>query len=768
MKQLAACILFFLTVISSAQNFENQWDGHFSYTSVKSISQGNDRIYAAAENAIFTYDLSTQELNTISSINGLSGESISTVYYSENFSLLIIGYENGLIEIVLDGDDNILKVVDILDKQTIPPDRKRINHFNEFDGKLYIATGFGISVYDLALLEFGDTYFIGDLGGQINITQTTVREPFIYATSSQQGVFKAEVANPDLIDFAEWTNVVGGNYQGIQTLNTEVYALRSNGEVYRVPETGIFISVALFSEQVKDFKVKANVLTITTTKTIQAYSEGFNQLAFIGSLPDFEYELQSGLTFNNTLYLGTTELGMIIVPFGSNQGEQILPDGPLLNQPFAIDASPGQLWVGYGDVTVNFNPYPLTRRGISNLRDDTWTNIRYEDLEAAVGAEVTDIVKVNINPKDPNEVFMSSFEKGLLRIVDQNPSILYNETNSPLSRAIVPPNNGDAGIRIYGSDFDRQDNLWFVQSFKDEALIKRSAGGQFQSFDVSSVVTGTEEPGFSDLKVSREGFVFFGASRHGLVGYNPTTNLFNIITEDGVGSGNLASNNIRALAFDNQNRLWIGSLKGLRVLFSVGNFFEEGANTDAQAIIILDGDVPQELLFEQSITDIEVDGSNNKWIATATSGVFYLSSNGQETLLRFTKDNSPLPSNNVQDIAIDDLSGTVYFATKNVLVAYNGTSTAPRDNLEGVYAFPNPVRPGFMGNVTIDGLTARANVKITDIEGNLVFEDTSEGGSILWDTTAFGKYRVASGVYLVLITTDDALETKVSKIMIIR
>jgi len=101
-------------------------------------------------------------------------------------------------------------------------------------------------------------------------------------------------------------------------------------------------------------------------------------------------------------------------------------------------------------------------------------------------------------------------------------------------------------------------------------------------------------------------------------------------------------------------------------------------------------------------------------------------------------------------------------------VAYNGTSTAPRDNLEGVYAFPNPVRPGFMGNVTIDGLTAKANVKITDIEGNLVFEDTSEGGSILWDTTAFGKYRVASGVYLVLITTDDALETKVSKIMIIR
>ena len=149
-------------------------------------------------------------------------------------------------------------------------------------------------------------------------------------------------------------------------------------------------------------------------------------------------------------------------------------------------------------------------------------------------------------------------------------------------------------------------------------------------------------------------------------------------------------------------------------------------------------------------------------------GVFYLSSNGQETLLRFTKDNSPLPSNNVQDIAIDPFSGLVYFATVNGLVAYKGSSTAPRENLEEVYAYPNPVRPGFSGNVTIDGLTARANVKITDLEGNLVHEETSQGGSILWDTSAFGRYKVASGVYLVLITTEDALETKVHKIMIIR
>ena len=359
---------------------------------------------------------------------------------------------------------------------------------------------------------------------------------------------------------------------------------------------------------------------------------------------------------------------------------------------------------------------------------------------------------------------MTSFHKGLLKIVEQTPSVLYNETNSPMD---IPNNNEAIGIRLFGSDYDRQGNLWFVQSRTDNGLIKLSQSGQFQVIDISNIINGQSELALSAVSTSREGYVFFGAVDSGLIGYNPNSNQFNKIGEE-VGNGNLPTNNIRALAFDSNNRLWIGTLKGLRVLYNVGGFFEPGSNIDAQQIIILEDGVPQELLFEQVITDIEVDGSNNEWISTATSGVFYLSSNGQETLHRFTAENSPLPSNDVQDIAIDDFSGVVYFATTDGLVAFKGTSTAPRENLENVYAYPNPVRPGFEGDVTIDGLTASANVKITDILGNLVFEKTSEGGSVQWDTTAFGNYKVASGVYMVLVTTEDALETTVSKIMIVR
>lgn len=765
MKWWAIAFLLLFPFLATAQNYEDRWTGHFSYVSVKDISHGDNKIFVGAENAVFTYDLSTQQIKTISSVNGLSGNFISTIYYSEDFDLLIIGYENGLIEIVKQGEENVLKVVDIIEKQTIPPNKKRINNFHEHNGQIYISTQYGISVYNLSRLEFGDTYFIGDEGSQINIVQTTVQEPYIFAASSEDGIKRAVVANDNLIDYNQWSTIAGGGFRAIETLGTELYAANLGNTVLRITPEGIITTVRNFNATIQSFRKANNILSITTTKSVQAYSEGFIEEVVVDNVLDFELDLQSGLTFGNNVFLGTTDNGMLIVPIGSIQATQVLPNGPIRNKPFAMDSSAGQLWVAFGETTVNYNPYPFSKYGISQLKDTLWSNILYEDLSQAVNGEPTDLMNVTINPQNPAEVFMSSFQNGLLKIVDDSPSILYNETNSPLDRVLI--GTSDAGIRIYGSEYDNQGNLWFVQSKVDEALIKLSSSGQFQKIDVSTIINAKEDLAMTKMVIDRANNVFFGTYRNGLIGYNPSTNKFNKLGE-GPGTGNLPSTSIRALALDSQNRLWIGTLRGLRVLYSPGSFFDEGNMPQSQAIIILENNVAQELLYEQSITDIEVDGSNNKWVATANSGVFYLSPNGQETLLRFTKDNSPLPTNDVQDIAIDPISGVVYFATTQGLLAYKGSATAPSSNLDKLRAFPNPVRPGFAGNVTIDGLTAGANVKITDINGSLVFEKTSEGGSILWDTTAFGKYKVRSGVYFVLVTTDDYMETKVSKIMVIR
>lgn len=760
MRLWVAFTMLLLSSLAVGQNYQDRWTGHFSYVSIKDISQGDNKVFVAAENAIFIYDLYTGKIKTMSTINGLSGDFITTIHYSEQFKLLIIGYENGLINIVKEGEERVLKVVDILEKQSIPPDRKHINSFNEHDGKLYISTKYGISVYNLARLEFGDTYFIGDGGTQINVVQTTVQEPYIFAASDANGIRRALVADNNLIDYQNWTTIVNGGFRAMEKLGSELYAANRVNNILRITPDGSVTTVQNFSNDVLAMKSSDDLLTITTSNSVNIYSSGYVSEAIVNDVQGFDLDLLSGYTFDNKAYIGTSADGLLIVPIGSTQATQILPNGPIRNRPFALDASPGQLWVTFGETTINFNPYPLSRYGVSHLKDTTWNNISYNELSMAVGGEPTDLLKATINPSNPKEVYMSSFQHGLLKIVDDEPQILYNETNSPLETA------GGAGIRVFGSEFDKEGNLWFVQSKVDKGLIKMTPSGQFQKKDLSNFMDSRTELALTKLVLSREGYVFFGSYYNGVFGYNPSTDKINKIGEN-AGNGNLPSANVRALAVDAQNRLWIGTLRGLRVVYSPGSFFDPGIR-DSQAIIILENGVAQELLYQQSITAIKVDGSNNKWISTASSGVFYLSANGQETLLRFTKDNSPLPTNNVQDIAIDPNTGVVYFATTQGLVAYKGTATTPGEDLGKLRAFPNPVRPNFTGSVTIDGLTAQANVKITDITGNLVFETISQGGSVQWDTTAFGKYKVRSGVYLIMVTSDDYQETKISKLMIVR
>ena len=407
MKRILLVFLLSIAPLAIAQNFENLWEDHFSYVSVKDISQGDDRIFVGTDNAIFTYDLSTEEITTLSSVQGLAGEPITTIHYSSQTNLLLIGYQDGLIEVVtIDQENEVLKVVDIRDKQNIPPNKKRINHFTEHQGKIYISAGFGVSVYDLERLEFRDSYFIGDFGSQINISQTTILAPYIYAASTQGGIRRAVLNNDNIIDFQEWELVTQGDYTAVQTLGTRVLIANTNNTVFRLNAGNTLQQVATFSSPIRDFKVKTGVLTISTSTSIQAYDQGFVLKAAVESLPDFNYTLQTGYSFNDTFYLGSALKGLLKVAYNTNQTTQILPDGPLLNTPFALDATAGQLWVSFGAVTVSFNPYPLDRKGISNLKEGIWTNISHDELTETLGVNaVNDIVNISIDKQNPETVY---------------------------------------------------------------------------------------------------------------------------------------------------------------------------------------------------------------------------------------------------------------------------------------------------------------------------------------------------------------------------
>ena len=303
-----------------------------------------------------------------------------------------------------------------------------------------------------------------------------------------------------------------------------------------------------------------------------------------------------------------------------------------------------------------------------------------------------------------------------------------------------------------------------ISFFVERAIKVLNANGQWQSYSLDGIAPTVATGRYGPMAIDKNKTKWIPSINDGLIAFNENYNNKFIVLNST--TGNLPDNDVRCVAVDNRNQLWIGTYSGLRVV-SVDRFITETELT-ANSIIIQEGDLAQELFYQQTILDIAVDGANRKWVSIADGGVFLVSANGQQTIYQFTKNNSPLPSNNINDIEIDGVSGEVFFATDKGMVSFLGTSTKPSDDLANVYVYPNPVRPEFLGTVKISGLTDKANVKITDIEGNLVHETTTSGGTIEWDTTAFGKYKVASGVYMIFVASEDGMDSTVKKVMIIR
>tara|TARA_R110000868_G_scaffold74688_5_gene215912 strand:- start:36307 stop:38550 length:2244 start_codon:yes stop_codon:yes gene_type:complete len=738
------------------------WQGYFSYNEIKDVSASSTTIFAASENALFSKNTTDNQIKTTNTVDGLSGQTISSLYYSAIFNKTLIGYENGLMIVINESDGSMLKVVDIINKQ-LPANMKKVNHFMEFDGIVYVSCDFGIVQFDLKSMLFGDTYFIGDEGAEISVRQTAVHNGSIYA-ATDNGVRRAAISSKNLNDYKQWELVTTGSWSGIEVFGTELIAVNNSGNVNKYnANTNSFVGFTTLSQPALDIRANGTYLILTTAANVYVYSKQLILVRQINNnqIPDYIPVFSCATSINDVIYIGTKENGLLTTTIATvSVFENTTPMGPSRNNIFAFQTTSSSLWAVYGDYDFAYNPYDLDSYGISKYSQSGWLNIPYKSV---LGTK--SICRITVNPNKEDEVYASSFFSGLLKIEADKPSFLYNQTNSGLeSLSFVGPNYFD--VRINGAAFDKNGAFWVTNSRVKNGLKVLKTSGDWQSFSTDNILDASEDNSFGRMVIDKNGTKWMATNRDGVVGFNESNNTFKKITM-GTDKGNLPASDVRALAIDNRNQLWIGTIKGLRVLSNVGSF-QTADQLTANPIIILDDNLAQELLYEQFITDISVDGANNKWIGTADSGLFMVSANGQETKYHFTINNSPLPSNVINDIDINSTTGEVFIATAKGLISFKGIATAASEDLSNAYVYPNPVRPEYDGTVKIAGLINKANVKITDIAGNLVYEVISEGGTIEWDTTAFGKYKVASGVYMIFISAQDGVETKVKKVMIIR
>ena len=450
----------------------------------------------------------------------------------------------------------------------------------------------------------------------------------------------------------------------------------------------------------------------------------------------------------------------------SNDVSTYWPDGPVYSQdnvyrlvPFnyRMMVCPGGHRATYEGSFVAANLY--TAQGLS------WQQL---DKSNGILDGVNDLLDVAVNPRDTNEMFAALWGRGVVAIRNNQPQVLYDGSNT--DGALIPYTEpGYTTLNTGALAFDVKGDLWVTVAHSPNGLAVRRSNGSWESFPTTSVA--------SILEIDK-------LVCDSITGYKWMCGRTNVIyVHDGVSKfaridpnhgSKLSTSTVTSMVQDQSGNIWFGTDKGLKVIYDGYKAFQGGGNGEVSPvncsnITISNGEFSEYLMAYESITAIAVDGANRKWVGTRYGGLYLLSANGMEQLAHFTADNSPLFSNKVIALGINERTGEVYVGTDKGLQVYRGTATyAISQPLSEVYAFPNPVRPDYDGPIAIKGFARNAVVHITDAAGHTVFSTTANGGQAIWYARNHKGEKVASGVYYVFAADELGNNRSVAKILIIR
>lgn len=747
-----------LNLISQIPN--GTWRDHLPYSNVRRLAEVNNKIFCATSGGLFSYNKTDNSLEKYSKVNGLADIGITALEYSENLQILVIGYENGNIDIIK--QNLIINIPDI--KRKLIVGDKRINNIYFIDGYAYLACGFGVVVVDVQKMEIKDTYLFGPGGSQIYVYDITFDGENILAATIQ-GIFYASLSSPNLVDYNYWNKKTvlpdeNATYQSIVYFGGKLLATYQNPVTSRSEIIEITTdNWSLWSPEQLNYRIldtqKENLIIVSDYLS-QVYNNNLNVIYQKGTyLPQFAL-----FDKDQILWIADRENGLIrSLNDGLDKG--IYPNGPQFFDVGKIVYLSGNLWVGSGGTGSN----RYDQKGAYLYKNEQWTSINRETLPDLEGFH--SISEIAINPSNPDHVFVGSVGSGIAEITG-NSATIYDETNSVFETI---EGYGHGYIFVTGMSFDQRNNLWVCTNFAQNPIYVRRADGtlenvklKFNGFGINTRVNGiyVTKAGQIWLLMERTGILVFRENQNGTF----SEKFFTVINQEGKLLDRLYS-----IAEDNDGNVWIGTSNGPVVYFNPVGIIEETRVISGNQVLIPRNDesgLGDFLLKDERIFSITIDGANRKWFGTEKSGVFLMSADGKKEIHHFNSENSPLFSDNMISIAINDDNGEIFFGTDKGIQSFKGQATRGDDDYRNVYVYPNPVRENYRGDITITGLAANVNVKITDISGNLVFETTALGGQAIWDGTNFRGERVHTGVYLVFCTDDEGARTHVTKLLFIR
>jgi len=772
---LSCCFLLMVFSIATAQNAMpiGEWRSHLPYRLGRHVTQSATQVYYATASSLVIVDKEDFSIQRLSKVDGLSSTSIELIRYNPLSDILVVVYENGVIDLVQE-NESVVTMNQIRNFDNFVGE-KRINDVHMAnDSMAYLGATYGVSKINLFAREFVFTTFTG-----VSVESVYEYEGHIYA-ATEEGIYRTEVDNVNPDDFGNWELL--GPEQGFPMDYSAKGLTAFDGALY----TGVNDTVFRFeNNQLEYFFAELG----STVKFLYAGNNTFLAGFRPGRIVYLTAEGQSGSlpfscaqTPNNAIIdeRGRVWFGNEAVRtgfrylegIGSSNCKTLDFNSPWSAAVWDLSVNDGQLWMASGGLTQTFNPIFLSD-GFASFIDGQWTIYNLQTTEVLrndpddINDDVQVFVSSAIHPAN-GKVYMGSYIEGIVELDPADGTIQqFNTDNSTLQIA-------EAGtrVRVGGLAFDEENKLWASNNSAPQPLSVLQPGGDWRSFSLNCSNNQTFE-----LAIDGSGFKWMQSlsSGEGVIVFDegelddPSDDRCRVFNSN---NSELPTNDVNCVTADLDGDIWVGTTTGV-VIFECGSSAFEPACQGTRRIVEQDG-FGAFLLETESITTIAVDGANRKWVGTQ-NGVFLLSPSGEEQIGRFTAENSPLFSNRIVDIAVDQQTGEVFIGTADGLISYQGEAVAGgRTHSSDIEVFPNPVRETYDGPIAIKGLARDAIVKITDVSGKMVFETKALGGQAIWDGRDYNGRRVQTGVYLVFSSSNSSFtslnaepDAAVTKIMVI-
>ena len=754
-------ILFVLFGCSSSVFAQfDKWEIYQAYQNTELVEETNNHVFAVADSSLYAYSKEDNSVTAYSRKNGLSDNKIKALRYHASSHTLVIAYRNGNIDLF--SNEGIYNLPYLKNNSSVQ--NKTINDIYFYQDYAYLSAEVGILVVNLNKKEIADTYRIG------SVRSACILNGHLYALTSE-GIRQGNLTD-NLLDQSNWSNL------SLQTTDFEISQICriadfNNRLCLAVSNLGVYyladntLTRFLHNTSLSNMKVENSKLLSFSASTLYVADNlnGFQTIAGLSNLRDASY-LQTA----DNYWLACGEDGLKGIKKNTGSSYEIITDQLTINSPknnyaWDLQFKGGKLWVTGGG--RNTDRYWRQNTIMTYNESDLWTNYNYRIAETQTGRYFQDAMTLDVDPDDPAHSFVGYYGDGILELHNDTVLNWYHSTNSPLEAAL---SGNDRYVRIGGVTLDKDKNLWITNCVSSAPIKVLTAEGEWYSY-TNTAIDNAEI--IDKILITQNGSKFINLLHSSQAGFYAFDDNGTITDQSDDVSAYYASvmdsqgNTLNASMFysiteDKDGNIWAGTNIGPLVCYNPDNIESLRFNR-----IVL-ADESDYLLNGVRVNAIAVDGSNQKWIATEGSGVFLVNAEGTEVLENFTTDNSPLPTNTVNSIAINPENGKVFFAVDGYgTLSYQGDATEGKADYSDIHAYPNPVRPEHDDKVIITGLMSNSNVKITDIAGNIVYQTKSIGGQVIWNCRNAKGSRVATGIYLVLAATQEG-ESVVTKIMVIK